>query len=104
MQYRQIANNTKYSHIGWTGVGNSLWMLKRNEEALGAYRNAMQSNPNYVDAILNYALLSENIKQMDKAAWAYRKLLTLPLKPDQYSAARRAQNFLRRYESQSPGQ
>jgi hypothetical protein len=103
IQYRQIANNIKYSHIGWTGVGNSLWMLKRNEEALSAYRNAMQSNPNYVDAILNYALLSENTKQMDQAAWAYRKLLTLPLKPDQISAARRAQKFLRRYESQSHG-
>jgi hypothetical protein len=103
-QYQQIANKTKYSHIGWTGVGNSLWMLKRNEEALSAYRNAIQSNPEYFDAILNYAMLSENNKQLDQAAWAYRKLLALPLKPDQYSAARRAQNFLRRYKAQSQGQ
>jgi len=103
IEYQQIANISKYSYIGWTGVGNSLWMLKRNDEALTAYRNAMKSNPGHFDAIYNYALLSESANQPGQAAWAYRKLLTLPLKPTQNSAARRAQNFLRRYEGQTPG-
>ncbi len=95
--YRRIAKTAEYAYLGWTGAGNALWALKRYEQALSAYRQAMEDRPEHFESIYNYAMLSEQIERPKQAAWAYRQLLNQDGVEQYPQAIARAKAFLVRY-------
>jgi len=58
-----------------TGIGNCLWMLGRNDEALSYYEKALQKSPGDFDARYNYASLNESMGRMEEARESFRRLL-----------------------------
>ena len=55
------------SAIGTFNLGTALEDLDRTEDAIGAYRRAIELDPNFTDAHFNLARLYEQAGQLDAA-------------------------------------
>ena len=64
----------------WFNRGNALNNLKRHDEALVSYKQAVTLNPSFVDAWFNYGATLDELKHYDEALVSFERALAL--KPD----------------------
>jgi tetratricopeptide (TPR) repeat protein len=61
----------------WLEEGNALWYLKRNEEALAAYEQAIRLDPNYANAYNGKGDALGDLKRNEEALAAYEQAIRL---------------------------
>jgi len=82
------------------GIGNCHWQLGEHEQALVAYRRAIETDPTSSLALANLAQLSATLGRKEEARATYERLLSLSAESVDPRAAARARTFL---ESEDPG-
>lgn len=92
--YTEITTMAGFEHLGWTGVGNNLWMLGRLEEAAGAYQRALTTQPEYFDALYNYGLVNAKMGNLDVAISTFEHLVKTPIKADRLKQRQQVKNQL----------
>jgi tetratricopeptide (TPR) repeat protein len=98
--YNEMTKINEFGHIGWTGVGNNLWMLGRQEEAADAYSKALEIKPEYFDALYNYGLVNSQIGNLDIAISAYQNLIKIPVEVNKFNKLKQAKNYLHLWKNQ----
>jgi tetratricopeptide (TPR) repeat protein len=61
----------------WTNRGSSLLIMKRYDEAVAAYEQALMLDPTFIHAWNNKGTLFYNLKRYDEALAAYEQALDL---------------------------
>jgi tetratricopeptide (TPR) repeat protein len=83
----------------WLVEGNTLYGLKRNEEAVAAYEQAIRLDPNYAAAYNNKGIALNELKRNEEAVAAYEQAIRLdPNDTAAYNNKGNALNGLKRYE------
>ena len=77
-EYRKLKSAEGFEHLGWTGIGNNLWMLGRLEDASSAYYEALSTDPEHISALYNLGLINARLKRFSLAIEAYETLSRLP--------------------------
>jgi predicted O-linked N-acetylglucosamine transferase (SPINDLY family) len=54
-----------------------LFRMKKIEESIGRYEEALSINPNHIPSLINYGNLLSHIKKIDEAVLIFEKVLTL---------------------------
>jgi tetratricopeptide (TPR) repeat protein len=62
---------------GWLREGNALYDLKRYEEALEAFGQALQLDPNFAEACINKGTTLYNLKRYEEALLAYEQAIQI---------------------------
>ena len=63
--------------MAWYNKGNALYVLKRSNEALIAYEQALTLDPRFTDAQINKGLVLHDLKQYKEALAAFEEALAL---------------------------
>jgi tetratricopeptide (TPR) repeat protein len=72
-----LPNKVQNTKEQWLEEGNTLYGLKRNEEALAAYEQALRLDPNYAVAYSNKGLALNQLKRYEEALAACEQTLRL---------------------------
>jgi tetratricopeptide (TPR) repeat protein len=75
--YRQATEADDSSALAFYDLGNALDELRRFEEAVGAYKEALRLSPKYADAHYNLAYIYERTSEQRRALIHWRAYLKL---------------------------
>ena len=83
----------------WLDEGTSFYNLKRYDEALAAFEQALRFDPNYIEAHQKRGTTLNNLKRYDEALEAFEQAISLdPKGVPPYLAKGHALNALKRYD------
>jgi predicted O-linked N-acetylglucosamine transferase (SPINDLY family)/predicted SAM-dependent methyltransferase len=82
--YRQLLNTGEPAAQGWYKIGTTYARMQRENDAVDAYKKALDQRPDYPEAINNLALIHMARGEVDTAELYYRGMLAD--KPEFYEA------------------